>query len=404
MPNSSPPFPKPPFTLIAGVGASLAARLQGLQHLTQAAANWDALGLEQLLVGEADLPAQPWRQLVTDVITTQRDEPCLAELLRIAAKRARTDWLLLVSPYALLSPTLVVNLSQLCRPSSPLRVVVGRAWRLPESTFNNFASAAPEALDQMIDAIATLDVGDSTAWALLPRNVLEAAPAELGCNPAEAVPWLLRCAEQLGWPVLEATAAAPLACLAVRAHGGLVPPPPQAAVNGVVLPHRPGAPRLSLLLAAPEAELGALQHALRPAEALPWEVIARPAEPSDGEGATAAAWNSALEMAQGALAWPITATLPPLALIPAVLRSFDRQPVDVLQLSWPLGRLTMPPQQPWHQEPGCLVTHTAWIRRLGGFDSLQSAGRALLQLRQQAERRGARCQGLPLLARKGHGS
>jgi hypothetical protein len=401
--NDHPPFPKPPFTLIAGVGASLAARLQGHQQLNQAAANWDALGLGQILVGEADLPAQPWRQLVADVITTHRDEPCLAELLRIAAQHATADWLLLVSPDALLSPALVANLSQLCRPGSPLRVVVGRAWRLPESTFNSLASAVPEELERMIDAAGKLDAGDSTAWALLPRNVLQAAPAELGCNPAEAVPWLVRCAEQLGWPVLEATAAAPLACLAVRAHGGLVPPPPQAAVNGVVLPHRPGAPRLSLLLAAPEAELEALQQALRPAEALPWEVIARPAESSDGEGATAAAWNSALEMAQGALAWPITATLPPLALIPAVLRSFDRQPMDVLQLSWPLGRLTMPPHQPWHQEPGCLVTHTAWLRRLGGFDSVQSAGPALLQWRQQAERRGARCQALPLLAREGHG-
>jgi len=149
--------------------------------------------------------------------------------------------------------------------------------------------------------------------------------------------------------------------------------------------------------AAPDAELARFSTALRPAPSLPWEVIARPAEARDPIGAVAAAWNSALAVAEADLVWPITEP-PPLALLPVLLRRLDQAALDLLQLAWQLGDQTMPLRQDWHQEPGCLVLQTAWLRRVGGLPEGRSASQALLAVRRAAEERGAACSALPLIA------
>jgi hypothetical protein len=364
-----------PFTLCAGLGAG-----PGSSALRRAARHWDALQLDQILVGETDLPPHARRQLCAEVASTSNDQPALAELLRLAAELSQQDWLLLVPSDALLTSSLVDNLSQLCRPGSPRRLVFGRAWRLPEMELGD-----EEPVESQLDSKAQLDPPGLVSWLLLPRATLLAAPAELSCCPADAADWLIRSAQQLGWPVLEASAAAPLLRPALQ---GAHPRPPfssTSGASGVVLPHRPGAPLLSLLLAAPEAELERLSALLCPSPSLPWEVVARPAEAAEAAGELASAWNSAFEVCQAAIAWPITANLPPLALLPVLLRCFERPAIELVQLG-PLPR------------PGALVIQSAWLRRLGGIRDQGSAAQAFNTLQQQALQRGGTCLTLPLTA------
>lgn len=394
------------FTLCVGVGPSQPGAVDGPDDLLRAAARWDQLGLEQLVAGECELPHHPRRRRFAEIGTTSNDQPLLADLLRCAAEAASHGWLLLVSGDLLLSRMLVNNLAQLCRSESPHRLVIGRAWRLGRDRLASLSMAAdPEtaqqrsmdtALQEAIDQEGCLDGPERPAWVLLPRGALLAAPAQLSCDPAQALPWLVEAAGLLGWPVLEATAAAPVARPELpggTTQGELIVEP-----TGVVLPHAPGAPLLSLLLAAPERQLQRLVQALSPAPALPWEVVARPAEPAGDPGAVTAAWNSALTAARGELAWPITDQLPPLALIPVVLRSFEQPGADLLLLSWEVNGLAMPPGLAWHQQPGCLVAHSRWLRRVGAFRESLPAAAALLQVRRQAERRGARSRCLPISA------
>jgi hypothetical protein len=378
-----------PLAVISGFTAPVAQPELDQGWLNTAGANWDSLGLPQLLVGECDWHEHGSRVLVPDVATTVHDDPCLRELLQAAALRLDHDWLLLLGPDVAVSPEGLHALRQLCRPGTPARLVIGRAWRLAEPPGDDLMAA--------IEAEGCLDPPERLAWALLPRDRLLAAPAELGCSPEQAIPWLIAMATALGWPVLEATAAVMVARPVAPAAPLKLPQRSVSAATAVVLPHRPGDPLLSLLLAAPEAALDQIQQQLLPTLALPWEVIARPAEPADGPGAISAAWASGLQVARGALAWPITQA-PPLALIPAVLRCFDAPGVDLLQLAWQMGSQLMPAVDPLLQEPGCLVGQSPWFRRAGGFADGLSAPGALLQVRQRARRRGALCRSLPLSA------
>lgn len=361
-----------PFSLCAGLGATDSTALK------RAAQNWDDLKLEQILVGETNLLPHPQRKIRAEVSCTGRDEPALIELLRLAAQLASEEWLLLVPADALLTPSLVENLRQLCRPGSQRRLVIGRAWLLPE------AEISPgDQLEQRQNRYGLLDPPGSVSWLLLPRGALLAAPAELSCRPADAAGWLTNTAQQLGWPVLDATAAAPLLRPATRSAIQPQTLTARSQASGVVLPHRPGAPLLSLLLAAPQAQLNSLAAALRPCSSLPWEVVARPAETAGPTGELAAAWNSGLEACQAAIAWPISANLPPLALLPVLLRCFELPAVELVQLGlWP--------------RPGGLVIQSAWLRRLGGLSEHGSAAQALDALKQKAQKRGANCLQLPL--------
>lgn len=386
----------PPFTLCAGFGAAPAVP----EQRQRAAASWQALGLEQLLLGEADLPPEPQRRLLADVATNGNDEPLLADLLRHAASQTSQPWLLLVAADAVLSPELVTHLAQLCAAGPAPRLLLGRAWRLPEDILNTLEPFEPVGLTGLIDAHGRLDPPDQPAWLLLPRGRLQAAPPALACDPGEALPWLAATARDLGWPLLDATAVAPL--LRPGSSVSVGAPPHSLWPRTAVLPHQlqPPRPILSLLLAAPQSELERLSTALQPSPSLPWEVIARPADPADGPAAHAAAWNSALAVARGDLAWPLTAAPRALALLPAVLRRFERPGLELLLLAWQLGEQCMPARDAWYQEPGCLVAQTAWLKRLGGFDERLAAAATLLDLRQRAEARGACTASLPLIARQ----
>jgi len=348
---------------------TICAGLNGSRHLAQVSASWLAQGVPQLLAGEAELPSDPQRSLWPEIGTTSSDQPCLRDLLRYAADHLSGDWLLLLSPDTLLTPSLLQTLQQLSRPGSPRRVVVGRAWRTGGAVADPLAAIAEEAV---------LDPPQRIGWVLLPRGMLLAAPPDLSCAPAQAAPWLMAACKPLGWPILDATAAAPALCLSPAEADGPAAPQP----TGVVRPHQPGAPQLSLLLAAPEAQWDRCRELLLPAASLPWELIARPADPADGPGAMAVAWNSALGAAKGELAWPITAAIPALALLPVVLRSFELPAVELLQLGALAG-------------PGSLVAPTDWWKRLGGWSEACGAADAMARAQRQAMQRGACLHQLP---------
>jgi hypothetical protein len=350
---------------------TICAGLDGSPHLAQTSANWSALGLPQILAGESSLLPDPLRTVWPEIGTTSSDQPRLSDLLRFAAEHARSEWLLLLAPDTLLTPSLRAALSQLCRPGSPRRVVVGRVWYGVDHSVDPLAA---------IEQGAVLDPPQRFGWMLLPRGALVAAPPDLGCAPHQAASWLTDGARQLGWPILDATAAAPALRLGSAEVDGPWPTP--VPPTAVVRPHQPGAPQLSLLLAAPEAELERCRQQLLPAPSLPWELIARPAESSDGPGAMAVAWTSALAAARGELAWPITAALPSLALLPVVLRSFELPAVDLLQLGI-------------DPAPGAVVAPTAWWKRLGGWSEAASGADAMAAAVRLARERGACLSQLP---------
>ena len=201
------------------------------------------------------------------------------------------------------------------------------------------------------------------------------------CSPVSAS------AHQLG-PWLEAT-------LWHLVSGPAPPTQPQhRQAHCAGAPHRPAAPRLSLLLAAQEDDLENLSQQLLPDPALPWEVVSRPLDVG-----LHAAWSSALEAAQGELAWPLTPPLPPQALMPMLLESFERPGVDFVQLAWRLGGCTLPSDDPLHQELGCLAGQTSWWKRLLPLSASEPDATLLLDLRRRAAHRGAGLYSLPLAAR-----
>jgi hypothetical protein len=371
-----------PFSLAAGIGAtdSDPSTILG---------NWEVLDLPHLLVGECNLDSQPQRHHIAEVGTTDNDQPRLADLLQQANQHSQRDWLLLCSPDLNFAADLCTNLPQLCRSDTAPRLISGRAWSQPTPQ-DQLSSHHPEVIAEVIHNEAHLDPIDQPSWALIPRGFLQQAPLQISCEPHQMLPWLLDAAGQLGWPHLDATAI--VSCLRGQSRPA---PATLGAANAVVLPHQPGAPRLSLLLAAPEHELEALIQQLLPTEQLPWEVIARP----DDVGLTVA-WSDALRAAQGELCWPLTPPLPPLALLPRLLDCFDSPGIEFVQLAWSLNGAIRPGNDPCHQEPGCLVGHTAWWRRLlPALEPDLEAHQTLLRLRRLANERGANLYHLPMVAR-----
>ena len=371
---------------------SLAAGISAIDPETSAVEDhWPQLELPHLVIGEADLLPHPLRTRVPEVATNTDDQPCLRDLLQQAAKLP-SPWILFCTDDLHFGPDMAANLAQLCRQEGQRQLITGRAFHCPRTTDPSTLTEPDDVLDA-IDRYGVLDPLEQPSWALIPRGLLLDAPADVGCSRAQMLPWIVAAAHQLGWPWLEATPVAP--CLRSEHHQ---PIPCIGRPTAVALPHIAEAPCLSLLLAAPEQQLEPLQRHLRPEAPLPWEVITRPAE----VGVTTA-WRDALTQARGELCWPLLPPLPPLAMLPVLLEAFDRPGVDVVQLGWSLNGTQRPGDDPLHQEPGCLVAHTAWWKRLldnhGPEHDAATPQEWLLQLRQQAQARGAGCLSLPLVAR-----
>ena len=334
--------------------------------LLRAAENWSVLGIEHLIFGECELPPSPQRRVFPEIRLTSDDQASLADLLGCAALHASHPWILLFEHPALLTPDFVRSIDELCRPERLSLLALGRAWRLPDPALDNPLLPLDEQL--LHGAMATAGVLDHPgcpSWLLLPRGSFVHAPAALSWRPSACLAWLVAQARTLGWPILEASAAAPLLVPESTPCAPLLPGPAWRScrdATGVVLPFNPGAPRLSFLLAAPEAELPELAEALKPAASLPWEVIARPdLGPDAGPGSTAAAWNSALAEARGDLVWPLSTQLPSLALVPTMLRCFDAPVVDLVHLPQSCAGRVISDASAARLQPGCLVAGRGWF-------------------------------------------
>ena len=402
MPFLSPHIRKIPFTLCVCISAAAQSSVDAYQqNISQAVANWEALGINQIIVGESDLPAHHQRNLVADVRTTANDEPQFRELLRCAERLTADDWLLLVQPEILLSNEFIFNLSTQCSTGDKERLMFGGSWLLKQTLLDQLLNTSSE-ITELINNHGILGPADQPGWVLFPRGMLQSAPVALGANPIAAFPWLIECANILNWATFDCTAIAPVAKPITTKHQAKQVAKnhttSQNSATRIILPSIKGASRLSFLLAAPEALLQKLQAKLCSTSSLPWEVICRPAEPEDGSYGITAAWNSALASAKSNLAWPITATLPKLALLPIILRRMEMSGADLLLLSWCIGQQQMPARESWHQEPGCLIAQTDWLHRVGGFKETLNASTSLLLIRNEAERRGATCAVLPLNA------
>jgi len=401
MPFLEPNIKKIPFTLCACISAAAQSSVDAnQQNIFQAVANWEALGINQIIVGESDLPAQLQRNLVADVCTTANDEPQFRELLRCAELLTADDWLLLVQPEILLSNEFIFNLSTQCSTGNKERLMFGGSWLLRTTLLNQLVNTSSE-ITELINNHGILGPADQPGWVLFPRGMLQSAPVELGANPIAALPWLIECANILNWATFDCTAIAPVAKPIETKHQAKVMEyntTSQYSAKRIILPSNKSRSRLSFLLAAPEAVLQKLQAKLCSTSSLPWEVICRPAEPEDGFYGITTAWNSALASAKSNLAWPITATLPKLALLPIILSRMEKPGADLLLLSWCIGQQQMPARESWHQEPGCLIAQTDWLHRVGGFKETLNAAASLLLIRNEAERRGATCAVLPLNA------
>lgn len=382
-----------PFSIAAALGADNS-------DTGAISANWQALDLPHLLIGEGQLPPHPLLRHQPEVSTCNDDNPRLRDLLQCAATELESDWILLCSSELQFSADSCSQLSQLCRQGAPRRLMMGRAWCHGGNGEHSSNGIPPDQIEAIIDQGAVLDPLERPSWALLPRGLLLDPPAEISCSPKVMLPWLTATTAQLDWPQLEATPIVP--CLRHRT----APADPITVVpRAVVLPHTPNTPRLSLLLAAPEDQLAAHTNQLQPQPGLPWEVIARPAEVG-----LLTAWRDGLEAACGELCWPLTPPLPPLALIPAVMQAFDSPGIDLIALAWSRNGSVQPGNDPYHQEPGCLAAHTAWLKRLLNTTDYNArvhstprapaeAEESLLQLRQRAIFLGAGLHHLPLVAR-----
>jgi len=128
-----------------------------------------------------------------------------------------------------------------------------------------------------------------------------------------------------------------------------------------------------------------------PDPALPWEVVV-PEPDGDAGNSLSLAWDGALRRARGSLIWPLGTTLPPLALIPAVLRHFDQPQTDLLQLSYTQGGIAQGLDQYCSSPAGTLVLQRHWLETMGGFQAFAD----LRALKQAALRIGACLQNLPL--------
>jgi hypothetical protein len=390
--------------------ASIAICSHGLGLTSAVSDLWDRLEVPQLIAGETALQAGVRRTLIHELGTTSNDLPRLGDLLKRAGQISPAPWLLLIDPEIRLGASAIQNLHQLCRADAPRQLVVGRAWRLPQPVVQDLPRE-PRALDQIVEDLlcqqGRRDPPELCSWVLLPRACLCRAPEELSCSPIEAVPWLASQARRLGWPVLDASAAVTAVRPESAVQTSLTPSIAQDEVmiwrscrqaTGAVLPRRPGAPRLSLLIAAPPDRLPHLQQKLDHDAPLPWNVVVEAIRPDEGHDPIPA-WARELPRATGDLIWPLGSHTPPLPLLASVLRAFERPTVDLVQLSPSFGSTaTVAPPQRW-PAAGCLVFQADWLRRLGGFSAVSGLGGAapaLGDLLWRAERRGASCLKLPL--------
>ena len=385
------------FTLCIGMGA-LHNDNKNFENLQRAAINWLNLEIEQIMVGETELTMHPLRKIRAEATTDINDEPCLSDLLLFAQKEASNKWLLLIDHNCILSHVTKNNIQQLCRSDSTAKIIVGRAWEIEQTKLKelNLSTKETTKLDELIDNQAIINGIDKPGWALFPKGILCNAPKEISCSSEKAIPWLMKSAIINGLPVLDGTA---IAAILKPRYTNTINNHQVHSIDTyaqrAILPHTPHNPKLSLLLAAPEHELDLIVKKLCPNNKLAWEVIGRPAEIDDEEGLVAA-WNSGLEVARGEIAWPITRNNPPIALIPIILKSFEIPGVDFLTLNWDLAGEIMSGDVAWHQQPGCLIAQTNWLKRLGAIPKSTKANKALLELKKNAVKRGAIIKSLPI--------
>lgn len=332
--------------------------------------HWERLGLQQVLAGETHHGEAKQRTLIRDLDTTAEDEPRLRDLLKRIHQLSDAPWILLAEPGLQLGESMQTALAELCQGSDQRLLAYGRSWR-------------PE-----VGPGGRLDEPTRISWCLIPSGAFCHAPTTLSCHPSDCGPWLVEQGLRSGWRVLDATGAAQSWCRPSTFGGPL---PATLTSTGAVLPHRPGQPRLSFLVAEERGQtwIEQTQRSLLPDPALPWEVVAAP---GGGPKALLQAWDHAFQHCQGDLIWPLGETLPPLALIPAVLRRFDQPQTDLLQLSYSQGGVTQGLDRHSPSPAGSLIVQRQWIQSLGGF----SAASDLNSLKRSALQLGARCQDLPL--------
>jgi hypothetical protein len=361
---------------------------------TRTAEQWDELGLYQLVFGEASLPASPSRRLIPEVFTNTHDQPCLHDVLRQASELASTNALLLVDHNLRPSTAMLTALEALTGlPGRPI-LVHGRAWQLPlefDPRLDQQSLAGAIA-----DPRARLDPPHRPAWVLLPRNSLLQAPPELSSAVTDAAPWLAEQARLAGWRVLEATPACPCLRLGSTDTPTGLDSSIRPYAEAVVEPERPGQPRLSLLVAAPEDTFAAWQAHLLPTPRLPWELVLRPDPDPSQPGATLAAWSSGLEVARGEIIWPLAGSMPPAALLPVLLNFFNQPWLDLALIGSSRAGQIRPAGAARLGLPSTMALRRNWLSRCGGFKADATAANGLKRLIHQAEDLGACCGELPL--------
>jgi len=364
---------------------------------SRTAACWDGLGLEQLVFGEASLPESELRRIVPDVFMTLDDQPCLHDVLRQAGRLATNPWLLLADSGLRPTRAMLSVLQELMQLQGGPRLAHGRAWRAAPDREVSLPDQTVEALIR--DPETHLDPPHQPSWVLLPRQCLLNSPAEISCQMPAATSSLAEQARLAGWTVLEATAACPC-----QREGLVAPSSERPHAAAVVLPKRPGQPKLSLLVAAPEERFAPWRELLLPIPGLPWELVLRPDPDPQKPGSTLAAWNSALEVAQGEIIWPLTGTPVLPYLLPVLLDFFDQPWLDLALLGSSLAGQALPASAARQGLAGSLAIRREWLVRMGGFrleaGSTQepSVERVLRQLIIRAEQRGALTAELPLMA------
>ena len=344
----------------------LCSSAHGLQQ--QDLDHWESLGVQHVLAGESLYSEAKQRTLIRDLDTTAEDEPQLGDTLKRIRQLSGAAWILLVEPGLQLGESMQTTLSELCQGSSPRLMAYGRSWR------------------PQVGQGGRLDEPTRISWCLIPAGAFGQAPKTLSCQPSDCGPWLIEQGLRSGWRVLDATAAALSWCRPSRFKGAL---PTRLGSTGAVLPHRPGRPRLSFLVAEHRGQswIEQARRSLLPDPALPWEVVV-----AGGQEPLQQAWDQGFQSCQGDLIWPLGGTLPPLALIPAVLRRFDQPQTDLLQLSYSQGGIAQGLDRHTPSPAGTLIVQRQWIVSLGGFGAVPD----LSSLKRSAMQLGARCQDLPL--------
>ena len=161
--------------------------------------------------------------------------------------------------------------------------------------------------------------------------------------------------------------------------------------TAVVLPHRPAAPRLSLLLAAPEEILSRQPAAL----ARSCFAMGGHQPPRCGPACRLEQCPGGRPRGTGLAAdapyhpWPCCPCCSKVSSARRRLRATGLAP----------RRLHTPSDDPLHQEPGCLAGQTSWWKRLLPLSASEPDATLLLDLRRRAAHRGAGLYSLPLAAR-----